>query len=792
MVAVADAPTPQPGPVPRGPGAVLAAVLGDILSCLPALMLAWLCLRVAETWHVAGGEARVSILFGPALANDFLALLRYGFVFVLGAPLLALIPSRRWRIALLGVLWSVLLAAQAGLLQYHWVAGVPLGADLFGYSRDEVAATVGGDWRAQPALVLALVFALAVLWVALSACGRDWWPRASARRTLLAGGASLLAFACLPDHFAPPAAQNEASIAYLLNKMAYFADRNLAHVVGSAAAAPLERGKGELPWAGTDPRYPFLHRERTPDTLGPLFEAHAGSPPNFVFIIVEGLGRNFSGPGARLGSFTPFLDELAGRSLYFENFLSGQGRSFGVLSTVFGSMPFGDAGLAAPGERMPRHASLLSVLKSQGYRLKFYGGSNLARDHEGEFLRQQGVEHLAGERDDGNLVEMALRREGADRDRRRPGLTIIQTASMREPFSFADRPRYLEKVGQRLAQLGIAADASPGYAAQREIFASILYTDDALRRFFDGASRLPGYANTIFIVTGGHRLPELPMNTRIEGYHVPLIVYSPLLKQPRAIKAVSSQFDIAPALLAYLGNRYGLDTPLEVTWVGTGLDTEPGFRNLHVIPLKQTATELSDFVSGSVYLAQGRLYALADGMLTDRVDDDRALATARTQFDSFLLANGVAARAHALAPPSSVVHLAPYRDAGRSLRSVALAAEGAGVGVSGIHALRKAGGHGADSTMAAETMVEATMRNQSTSASRPFVPLLVISDAGGLGVGETAGGLQTLEAGASLRVALPARLGKLPHGTYFISVIPSDPQTGRSIGIGQYHVEMRL
>jgi phosphoglycerol transferase MdoB-like AlkP superfamily enzyme len=65
-------------------------------------------------------------------------------------------------------------------------------------------------------------------------------------------------------------------------------------------------------------------------------------PPNLVFIIVEGLGRNFSGPGARLGSFTPFLDELAGRSLYFENFLSGQGRTFGVLTTVFGSLPFGE------------------------------------------------------------------------------------------------------------------------------------------------------------------------------------------------------------------------------------------------------------------------------------------------------------------------------------------------------------------------------------------------------------------------------------------------------------------
>ena len=799
MVAVAEkpaAPVKELGPVRRA----LATALGDMLSCLPALMLAWLCLRVLETWHVAGGEIKVSTMFGPALANDLLSLLRYGFVFVLGAPLLALAPARRWRMALLGLAWSLLLVFEAGLLQYQWIAGVPLGADLFGYTRAEVATTVAGGWRVDPPLVVSLLFALAALWIVLNICKHAWWPRAGARRTLAAGAASLLAFACLPDHFAPPNAQSEATVDYLRNKMAYFADRNLAHLAGPSGADAQEPGAGELPWSGKDPRYPFVHPERTPDTLGPLLARPSATPPNLVFIIVEGLGRNFSGPGARLGSFTPFLDELAGRSLYFENFLSGQGRTFGVLTTVFGSLPFGDNGLAALGDKMPRHASLLSVLKAQGYRLNFYSGSNLDFDNEGLYLRQEGVDNFVSERDygpparrsnewgyaDGELVEMALRRQAQaqDKDARKPTVSIIQTTSMHDPFTFPDKPRYMEKVGQRLAQLGIAGNANPGYAAQREIFASILYTDDALRRYFEGAAKLPGFDNTIFIITGDHRLPELPMDTRIERYHVPLIVYSPMLKAPRAVKAVSSQFDIAPSLLAWLSNGYGLQSPAEVTWLGTGLDLDTSFRNLHVIPLKQTKTELSDFVSGSVYLAQGRLYALADGLRTDRAPDNKALATARAQFQAFLQANGVAARAPALAPPASMTALAPYRAESRKLRSVALAAEG-GIGVSGVH---RAAAPGPDGAM----MVEATVRNESTANSRPFVPLLVISDAGGLEITESAGELQTLEPGAALKVALPARLGKLPHGTYFVSVIPSHPETGRSVGIGQYHVEMKL
>jgi hypothetical protein len=803
MVAVASkpaAPAKEVGPLRQA----LGTALSEVLSCLPALMLAWLCLRVAETWHVAGGQIPASILFGPALANDLLSLLRYGFVLVLGAPLLALAPLRRWRMALLGVCWSLLLAAQAGLLQYHWIAGVPLGADLFGYSRAEVSTTVAGGWRADPALVLALTCALAVLWLLLNACMQSWWPRAGARAALAAGLASLLAFAFLPDHFTPPSARSEAGADYLLNKAAYFADRNLAHLAGARAGLPAAtsvaaHGQGALPWAGRDARYPFLHPERTPDTLGPLFERRANTPPNLVFIIVEGLGRNFSGPGARLGSFTPFLDELAGRSLYFENFLSGQGRTFGVLTTVFGSMPFGENGLAALGERMPRHASLLSVLKAQGYQLKFYSGSNLEFDHEGEFLRHEGVDSFVSEGDygpparrsnewgyaDGDLVDMALDHERkAAQGAQAPSVAIIQTTSMHDPFTFPERPRYLEKVGQHLARLGIGETANPAYAAQRQIFASILYTDDALRRFFEGAARLPGYENTVFIITGDHRLPELPMDTRIERYHVPLIVYSPMLKQPRAIKAVSSQFDIAPSLLAWLSNNYGLKSPPQVTWLGTGLDPEPAFRNLHAIPLKQTKTELSDFVSGSVYLAQDRLYALADGMRIDRAPDDKALAAARAQFQAFQQANGMAGRTAALAPAEAVGALTPYKPETRSLHSVALAAEGGGVGVSGVR--RAAAGPDG------EPMIEAVMRNDSTSPSRPFVPLLVISDAGGLEVFEAAGAAQTLAAGAVLKLALPAKLGKLPHGTYYVSVIPSHPETGRSIGIGQYHVEMKL
>lgn len=771
----------------------LGRALAFPLEALPALVLAWLCLRIAEALHASGAGVAQSSLFGAGLGNDLLSLLRFGFVFLLGALPLALIPSRRWRTLALGATWSVLLLAHAALLQYHWISGVPLGADLFAYSAGEVKSTVAGGFQFSPLLGMAALSSLAVLWLVLALTVRGWWLRVAPRTASIALLASLAAFALLPQRFAPPVARSDADAEYLLNKTAFFIDNNLAHLRAPETEAAAPRVKAQTPWSGTDPRYPFVHAERTPDTLGPLFQSRPGAPPpNLVFIIVEGLGRSFSGPGARLGSFTPFLDELANKSLYFENFLAGQGRTFGVLTTVFGSLPFGENGLAALGDRLPRHASLLTVLKSQDYRLRFYSGSNLEFDNEGLFLRRQGVDTLVSERDfgppyqrsndwgyaDRDLVEVALAREAQAQAQPGPFVGIIQTTSMHSPFTFPGKADYLRRVDARLAELKLPM--SPVHENGRDIFASILYTDDALRLFFERAAKLPGFDNTIFVVTGDHRLPELPMDTRIERYHVPLIVYSPLLKEPRSIKAVSSQFDIAPSLLAYLSNRHGLKSPKEVTWIGTGLDTEPSFRNLHVIPLKQTKTEMSDFVSGTAYLAQGRLYTIGDGMQVDRNEDAGALARAQAQFRDFLKANGTAGRSEALLP-AAALQLAGYGGE-RTLRGTALAASAGDIGVTNVR--RVEGGK--------EPVFEATFTNHGASASPDFVPLLVITNEHGLELNETAAPARRLGPGESATVQLRPDVRKVAPGQYFVSVLPSHPATGRPLGLGQYHVETRL
>jgi hypothetical protein len=76
----------------RASGERLARALAFSFDALPALVLAWLCLRIAEAVHASGIGVPQATLFGAGLGNDLLSLLRFGFVFLLGALPLALIP----------------------------------------------------------------------------------------------------------------------------------------------------------------------------------------------------------------------------------------------------------------------------------------------------------------------------------------------------------------------------------------------------------------------------------------------------------------------------------------------------------------------------------------------------------------------------------------------------------------------------------------------------------------------------------------------------------------------------
>ena len=108
-----------------------------------------------------------------------------------------------------------------------------------------------------------------------------------------------------------------------------------------------------------------------------------------------------------------------------------------------------------------------------------------------------------------------------------------------------------------------------------EIHKCIRYTDMALGRFFQTASRQPWFMNTIFVLTSDHtNMSDHPeYQTDLGGFCSPIIIYDPSADGGMQDK-IAQQIDILPTVLGLLGYPkeylgFGIDvlnTPKEDTW----------------------------------------------------------------------------------------------------------------------------------------------------------------------------------------------------------------------------------
>src|SRR5690606_21561416 len=116
-------------------------------------------------------------------------------------------------------------------------------------------------------------------------------------------------------------------------------------------------------------------------------------------------------------------------------------------------------------------------------------------------------------------------------------------------------------------------------------FSTVLYFDKSIQYFFNEVRKDSSFANTIFIITGDHRMPEIPISTQIDRFHVPLIVYSPMLKKAEKFSSVVSHFDITPSFIALLDGKKYISRPTVASWIGHGLDNSTSFRSVNAYPL---------------------------------------------------------------------------------------------------------------------------------------------------------------------------------------------------------------
>ena len=552
------------------------------------------------------------------------------------------------------------------LIIYFQYAKLPLDHIIFNYNFNDTIFIINSTKFPQVSDILLIIFGISALYLFY----RYFHPRHINMLVNAVLGVGLLCWIFqVPILVKPTAFKTEYEYYCNVNKANLFIDRCFNYLANdkkevseSDMIPTIKRFQKLYPekhFAGQ--LYPLWNNNDFENVLGPYFELK-DEKPNIVFLIVESLSGRSAGPEATLKGFTPFLDSLAYNGLYWPNTLAISQRTFGVLPSALGSLPFGVRGFTSAIATMPRHLSLLSELKNNGYFITFNYGGKPEFDNMKHFLVQNNVDFIlqnSANVSNPNTVsnEMATNEynKWGYRDKilfekamdtlkhfgnKTPRLDIFLTLSTHDPFDIPNMENYMKKADIILSQANNEIKESIKKSG-KEYLSTLVYTDEQIRNLFSMYKQLPEYENTIFIIVGDHSSENLPAQSMLSKYHVPLIIYSPLLKNTASFKAVNSHFDILPSLLSLLKCNFDVQLTPGNAWMGNGLDTSSIFINKHSLAFMLNNRDVLEYLSKDLFFYKNTLFKLKENFALEEIKnvDQQALDNMQQQLDDYIAVN---------------------------------------------------------------------------------------------------------------------------------------------------------
>ncbi len=361
-----------------------------------------------------------------------------------------------------------------------------------------------------------------------------------------------------------------------------------------------------------DKHYPMEHIDNVKDNLSQYFN-DSDTKPNVVMIIVESLGNEWMGTNNSISPLMPFLDSLSKKSLYWKNCMSTTLRSFGAVPAITGSVPCGIRGYQFG--NMPETNTLLGILKSNGYETNAFYSGEFYFDCVAEYLISQKIDYMSNfyaeykndnDKTKGNywgfhdefLFDKSIE---ILNDKKSPMFNLFITISTHDDID-ENNPIFAEAV--RKTKL-IFEESKTNKKLQNVYKKAItfVYTDDCLKKFFDDYSKRDDFENTIFVITGDHASGFM-MTSDISRYHVPLLIYSPLLKENKYFNNVITHNDLVPSLVTLLKNKYHINTPDKVSWAGRylGIDEHESESEMLFVEYAKGVTKMLS--NGYIYVKE--------------------------------------------------------------------------------------------------------------------------------------------------------------------------------------------
>ena len=297
-------------------------------------------------------------------------------------------------------------------------------------------------------------------------------------------------------------------------------------------------------------------------------------PMNVVVFILESFGKQAMERG-----HMPFLSELAQKGMAFEYSYSSGRKSIDGMPSVLSSIPsFVEPFFLTPASMNDLSGIAGELSRNKGYTSAFFHGAENGSMGFEAFAKATGFQKYYGRTEynqdpryhgdddfDGTwaIWDEEFLQFYCDKmsEMKQPFVTSVFTASSHPPFAMPDRYK---------------AKFPP---TDPPIFASIRYSDNALRLFFEKASKQAWFKNTVFVLTADHTSESIdPQFTSDLGrYKVPIVIYAPSIPELQGIadkEKIMSQTDIMPTILGILGYdvpyvAFGqdvLNTKPEDTW----------------------------------------------------------------------------------------------------------------------------------------------------------------------------------------------------------------------------------
>ncbi len=344
--------------------------------------------------------------------------------------------------------------------------------------------------------------------------------------------------------------------------------------------------------------------------------------PHIKIIIVEGLGKKFVDSKNGYADLMPALNKLMSTALYWPNYLSNTGEDAAAMPLIIGSLPYGETGFTQLESFTHRH-TLFSIMKDNGYETSFNFGGNSALHSYDKFLVQEGVDRILDKTIFGKAYslqdedaagislgypDMALFQRYQEEQMatsNAPKLDVFLTLSTKNPYAIPNEETYIKNVENYLAGSSLNDKSKRLIEHNLKLFASYSYVDNAIDLFFEEEKKSKEYNNTIYLITGSHLNRNLPSENPLERFQVPLIIYSPLVKEAKILDEMVSHADIAPSLISLLDNTYSLQVPNTVAWLGDNAIFTQDKKNIKEIPLYRGAHNIQDYIYNNYFLTDG-------------------------------------------------------------------------------------------------------------------------------------------------------------------------------------------